>query len=151
MKIQIEVSLLGEPKRKLWALVDNGSSHCFIAPRILSLIQLSLLDTLSSETITVTSATEVKESKALMLEVIVSINDLNFLQPFIITDSVQKHDAVLWMNFLKNYKVKTDHGDSSFRIGPQVVYAQSIVLYFEKDDVSKIESVSGSTNTESKS
>jgi len=95
MKIQIEVSLLGEPKRKLWALIDNGSSHCFFAPRVLSPSQLSLLETMSSEAITVTSATEVKESKAFISEAIVSINDSNFLQSFITSDAVQKHDAVL--------------------------------------------------------
>ena len=106
MKIQIEVSLLGEPKRKLWALIDNGSSHCFFAPRVLSPSQLSLLETMSSEAITVTSATEVKDSKAFISEAIVSISDSNFLQSFIITDAVQKHDAVLGMNFLKKYKVK---------------------------------------------
>jgi len=114
---------------------------------------------MSSEAITVTSATEVKESKAFISEAIVSISDSNFLQSFIISDAVQKHDAVLGMNFLKKYKVKTDHGDSSIRIGPQTVYATSIVADVEKDIESLIETISEpvseqvncSTNPDSKS
>jgi hypothetical protein len=101
------------------ALIDCGSTHSFVSPKLISNDFLEMLkrDKTNYVTFEITSATGVVRETCLVFVFKLSLGNWIGSCKFVISYKAAKHDMVLGIDFLRREKVKIDHGSDRIDIG----------------------------------
>ena len=123
LKIPIKLKTLDGKEREFSALVDGGSTHSFLAIRILSnLERISLdADTTCHANFSITGATGVVKDKCYLMEASIGIQNWNGPARLVVSHAVQKHDIVLGRDFLSANKAIVDHGNDTLNLGGMLI------------------------------
>ena len=120
LRVKVKLSLFNEPPLTVTALLDNGSTHSFISPRVLSVSQLNIIKDpklCSRENYIINGATGSTQVSCSVSHAKIQLGPWSGTQRFIITGAVHKDDMILGLDFLKSNSAKIDHGSDSIEIG----------------------------------
>jgi hypothetical protein len=101
------------------ALIDSGSTHSFLSPKMLSANFLNALATDDSRRMkfSITSATGIVEEDCFIVTLNLMLDDWSGPCQFVVSHKAAKHDMVLGIDFLRRESVKIDHGCDSIHVG----------------------------------
>ncbi len=120
LRIQVEFSLFNGSPVTVNALLDGGSSHSFISPRVLTEQQKRIASDpsqCSRENYVINGATGTVKCQCSVSSAFLRLDTWKGSHKFIITAAVHKDDMILGRDFLKANAVKIDHSTDSLKIG----------------------------------
>jgi len=114
LKVLVSVSIFGSPPQQLLALVDNGSTHSFINPNVLSHEQISLANNPNSfwsklSNFNIKGVTGAKSSTCCVTKAKLKIGEFIGEHTFVISPSIRAYDMILGLDFCKFHNMKMDH------------------------------------------
>jgi hypothetical protein len=114
LKVLVSVSIFGSPPQQLLALVDNGSTHSFINPNVLSNEQISLANNPNSfwsklSNFNIKGVTGDKSSTCCVTKAKLKIGEFIGEHTFVISPSVRAYDMIIGLDFCKFHNMKIDH------------------------------------------
>ena len=114
LKVLVSVSIFGSPPQQLLALVDNGSTHSFINPNVLSHEQISLANNPNSlwsklSNFNIKGVTGAKSSTCCVTKAKLKIGEFIGVHTFVISPSVRTYDMIIGLDFCKAHNIKIDH------------------------------------------
>ncbi len=121
MRVTVTVSLFGEPKQEVLAILDTGATNSFINPRILTSAQESIIRNGRSEHVKrkdfmIRGATGIAKSNCCITTAPISIGGWSGSQLFVLSGVIQNHAMILGRDFLRNFGVMLDSSNDSMTI-----------------------------------
>ena len=126
LKIAGYISLFGEFKTNVNILIDGGSTHSFVSPKILNTAHLTHMVTPDStikqrRNFCITSATQDVNSSCTVTIAVIEFQDWKGKYQFTISDKIKRNDVVIGRDFLKHFSAVVDHGSDSITIQDKVI------------------------------
>ncbi len=116
LKCDVELTLYGR-RHVVKALIDGGSSHSFISPRVLSDEQvLEVTNKAKRQNFSITGATGAVDCQCALTSAELRLASWMGKHTFIIANPVRKHDMILGRDFLKTNCVSVNHSNDSISI-----------------------------------
>jgi hypothetical protein len=130
LRIDTDVRFTQIQHVRVEALIDNGSSHSFIAPRMLLAEDLRWFDRspgyFQSQPLSINGVTGLVTARCVMAEAYVQIGAWRGKHTFIVSTAMNDHEAILGLDFLRKFKVSIQHDTAEpdqIRIEDTRVYA----------------------------
>jgi hypothetical protein len=130
--LRLEVKLLVEGiTLSSHALIDGGSTHSFVNPRILSTEQLEEFENnkhkYEERLFIITSATGIVRESCRLVTCVVSFGSWIGEIKLVVSKLLDKNSMVIGRDFLRRYKVKVDHGNDLLEIEQHRIFVNSVV------------------------
>jgi hypothetical protein len=145
---------------KAIALIDCGSTHSFLSPKILTPEFFDMLKDFKEchMDFSITSATGIVQETCFVVDLELKLTGWSGMCKFVISHKAAKHDMVLGIDFLRREHVKIDHGFDRITINNNIIKVNSIdtvaikAVHFDDDIISdNIVRVNGSIIVKSSS
>jgi hypothetical protein len=129
LKIDTYVRFTQVEDVRVTALIDSGSSHSFIAPRMLLAEDLRLFDRrpvyFKSQALSINGVTGTVAARCVLAEAYVQIGAWRGKHTFIVSTAMNNHEAVLGLDFLRKFKVSIQHDTSE----PDLIHIEDTRVY----------------------
>lgn len=125
--IDADASLFDSPKPiHVKALVDDGSTHSFLAHSALSRVLIDKLNAHDpkfcfAQQFKIKSATHSTDEKCVVIKADLKIGNWYGTHEFVISKAVENYEMILGIDFLRQNKVVIDHGTDSIRFGNIII------------------------------
>jgi hypothetical protein len=130
LRLNVELSVDGSDVKTV-ALVDGGSTHSFINPRIMDRSQLDTFENnkhrYEKRQFIITSATGIVRESCHLLTCSVKFGDWAGEIKLVMSNLLDKNNMVIGRDFLKRYGVKVDHGNDMLEIEQHKILVNSVV------------------------
>ena len=130
LKCNVELSLFNKPTITIKALIDSGSSHSFISPKILSDSQLLYATTkCKRQNFSIFGATGMVKCQCCIAKASISLASWTGDHQFIIANPVRKHDMIIGRDFLKKYGVEINHSNDTLKILDNEIHTNTVDVF----------------------
>ena len=131
MLVRVKFRLFGQPEQEVLALLDSGSTHSFLSPRILSSKQEDLIRSPKNKyghrrNYQINGATGSSKASCFLTEIEVFLGTWSGIHSFVISGAVTAHAMVLGRDFLKKFRVNIDFDLNCLRIGTTQICINTI-------------------------
>jgi hypothetical protein len=147
LKIKGTIVLFNEFKTNVSILIDGGSTHSFVSPKILNTAHLTHLVTPDTPTkqrrnFCITSATQDVTSSCTVTIAEIEFQGWKGRYQFTISDKITRNDVVIGRDFLKHFSAIVDHGSDSLQLENKIIKFSDFNNFNHSGAVNKIVSFS---------
>lgn len=126
IKCNVELTLFGR-RSIVKALIDGGSSHSFISPKVLSDQQvLDVTNKASRQNFSISGATGAVNCQCSVTKAELKMGSWMGTHTFIIANPVRKHEMIIGRDFLKANEVMINHGNDTLLFDGNEIHVNTV-------------------------
>ena len=121
LKCNVILTLFNKSPVTVKALIDSGSSHSFISPKIMTDEQISIAKKeCKRQNFSIVGATSTVNCQCCVTEASLELGPWSGNNVFILANSIKKHDMILGRDFLKSNGAVINHGHTLDILGQDI-------------------------------
>lgn len=122
LKCNVVLTLFGKQPTTVKALIDSGSSHSFISPKVMSDSQIHIAKTqCRRQNFSIFGATGTVNCQCCIAKASLNLGAWSGDHVFIIANPVKKHEMILGRDFLKHNNAHVNHANETLQLADETI------------------------------